>query len=173
MKKLLFLIIASLFSLGTLSVSAQTFGINTFCQPLSKSGATAGSLGISSSVFKKMLSMKSDQSISASLLKAGFSCISKKIVREYDEPTGDYYTILKAKYSKAVAGGGKIFVIQDGCDVTITFPNMAEKNKFLKTVNAEKSKGYIYSSEKYYWVGVRVESASNSYTVRVVGNGGY
>lgn len=107
------------------------------------------------------------------MLKAGFSCISKKNVREYDDAIGEYYTILKAHYSKVVSGGGKILITQEGGDITITFPNMAEKNKFLQTVKAEKSKGYLFTSDKYYWVGVRVESANNSFTVRVVGNGAY
>lgn len=150
--------------------SASTFGITTLCEPLSKSGSN--NYSIPNAVYKKMLDLKSDKAIYSSLIKAGFSCTSKRNVTEYDGGLEEYVTYLKAKYSKA-ASVGTIYVDQDGRDITITFPNMAEKNRFLQTVKAEQTKGYIYSSSQYYWVGVRIETSSNSFTLRIVANGGY
>ena len=157
-------------TLGTFCASAQTasFGINTFCERLSKSGPNNWS--IPNSVFNKMMDMKSENAIYSSLLKAGFSCYSKKNAREYDEGLDEYVTYVMAKYSKPIQGG-KIFVDQEGRFVTITFPNVSEKNKFLQTVKAEQAKGLIFSTLDYYWIGVRIES--DGIIVRVGVNGAY
>lgn len=172
MKKLLALIVMIVMAAGAVTASAQSaaFGINTFCQPLSKSsGYSAQSLGISTSVFKKIQNMKSDNAIHSALLKAGFTCTSKKNLSEYDESIDERVTYMKATYTKAVSGG-KIIVKKDWGDVTISFPNTNEKNKFLQTIKAEQSKGYIYTSTNYYWVGVRIETGGN--TIRLVALGG-
>ena len=112
--------------------------------------------------------MKSEKTIYSGLLKAGFSCTSKANKTEYDGSIGEYVTYMKARYTKTV-GKGQIIVTQDGSEISITFPNFTERDKFLKTIKAEQAKGYIYTSNQYYWIGVRIESSSNNLTVTLVG----
>lgn len=151
--------------------SSSSFGINIFCEPLSKkSYNTAEGLAISKTVFKTIQSMKGDKEIYSVLLKAGFTCTSKKKKTYYDEPISEYVTYLEATYTKAVSGG-KIIVKQDMHGITITFPNTTEKDNFLKTIKAEQAKGYIYTTDDYYWVGVRIELNDN--TIVLVEKGGY
>lgn len=168
MKKLFALFVMVVVTLSGFCASAQTtsFGINTFCQPLTKSGPNNWSNP--NSVYKKLMDMKSENAINSSLLKAGFSCYSKKKLTEFDDGLGEYVTYILAKYYKAVKGGN-IYVNQEGCNITITFPNASEKNKFLQTVKSVKEKGYIFTSTNYYWIGVRIES--EGMIVRVGGCG--
>lgn len=174
MKKLLALIVMIVMTLGISSASAQhsaaSFGINTFCQPLSKtSGYTAEALGIPKLIFNSIQVMKPENVIYSSLLRAGFSCTYKKYFTEYDESVSEYVTYLKATYVKAVSGG-KIIVKQDWFGSIISFPNKTERDKFLKTIKAEQTKGYIYTSDKYYWLGVRIEVNGN--TIKLFATGG-
>lgn len=151
--------------------ATASFGINTFCQSLSsKPGSDANGYGIPQSVFDTMQVFKSQKAVYNSLLNAGFTCLSKKNVREYDDALEEYYTYMKAKYTKTVSGG-KIIVNQDNLSYTITFPNATEKNKFLKTIETEEAKGKIYESNQHPWVGVRFETEGN--VVRVITRGGY
>lgn len=177
MKRLLSLIVMIVMTMSFFQTSAQTsatgFGINTFCQPLSKSPAyEIGCCGIPRAVFKKMQTLKESEDIQSALLKIGFTCTSKKNnyneetdSYEYCEETDSYEPFEKATYTKNVSAG-KIDVLLYNGDVDITFPNAAEKNKFLTTIKAEQAKGYIYTSTRYYWVGVQIEKEGN--TVRLL-----
>lgn len=175
MKKLLIFLVMTIMTMGAIEASAQSssssFGINTFCEPLARGNKNnAQSYGISNSVFRKIQCMRSEKAIYTSLLKAGFTCTSKKYFTVYDESISEYITYLKASYSKTVSGAGKILVQQDWGEIKISFPNITERDKFAKTIKAEQSKGYIYTTSQYYWVGVRIEISG--YTMRLVELGG-
>lgn len=157
-------------SAKTSKSSIAEFGITTFCEPLSKqTHQTADALGISKSVFNKIQSMKSQEKVISDLLKAGFTCTSKKNETVYDESIGEYDTYIKATLSKPVAGS-QIIVKEDWGDTTIIFPNASERDKFLATIKAEEAKGRIFTTNEAYWVGVRIETEGNK--IRLVAQGG-
>lgn len=172
MKKLIAFAVMLLITIGAFTSMAQktgtaTFGINTFCEPLSKSGQSASSLGISKTLWQKLQNVKSDNAINSSLLQAGFKCVSKKKMRDFDDSIGEYVTYTEAQYSRN-SSQGTTFVDLDWDGIHIRFPNAAEKNKFIATVTA---KGYRHQgggeykmpgNDAAYWVGVTIRVTGNS-----------
>lgn len=172
MKKLFTLMFMFIMTMGIFTSVAQTtgtaaFGIDTFCEPLSKSGQSASSLGISKVLWQKLQNVKSDEAINSSLLKAGFKCTSRKKMKDYDDSIGEYVTYTEAQYSRTTSTG-TIYVDLDWEGLHIRFPNAAEKNKFIATAT---SKGYrsqgggayqMAGNEAAYWVGVTLRGTGNS-----------
>lgn len=179
MKKIFPLLVLIIITIGVFPCKAQTasagLSLDIFCQPLSKSGQSASSLGISKALWGKLQCVKSDGAINSSLLNAGFKCNSKKQARIFDDSIGEYISYMKAQYSKTTSSG-TIYVNMEFDGIHITFPSAAEKNKFITNIKAKgyRSNGYgtfqIPGNESAYWVGVRIEVEGN--VVYIVGGQG-
>lgn len=144
-------------------------GINLFCEPLSKSGGSAQSMGISNKLFRQMQSIKSDAALNSSLIADGFQCITKRQKHDYDESIDDYVDYMVATYMRSTSDGN-ITVSVDYDGITINFPTAAMKQAFMKSIEESKSKGCIYQSNEAYWVGVRITQSGN--TVELIPCGG-